>query len=71
MRAACYVTIMLCMAKRGEKQPWKVRYEWSNGIKGTVARSSQELAEIKADEIRRAGELRSDADVTVTVEKVG
>lgn len=59
------------MAKRGEKRPWKVRYEWSNGIKGTVACGDEWLANHKADEIRQAGERRDDVSVTVTVEKIG
>ena len=58
------------MAKRGEKQPWKVRYVWTSGIRGTIACHSEDLANIKADQIRQAGERRGDADVTVTVEKV-
>ena len=58
------------MAKRGEKQPWKVCYEWTNGGKGVVACSSEDLAEMKAAEIRRAGEWRDDAEVSVQVVKV-
>ena len=60
---------MLCMAKRGEKQPWKVRYEWSNGVKGMNSYTSEDLAESKADQIRQAGERRDDISVSVTVEK--
>lgn len=58
------------MAKRGERRPWKVRYEWSNGIKGVVTCSTESEAAIHADKIRTAGERRADADVTVMVEKV-
>lgn len=55
------------MAKRGERRPWKVEYEWSNGIKGRDAYSSRDLAELHAEMIRDAGERRADADVTVRV----
>lgn len=57
------------MAKRGEKQPWKVRYEWANGIRGTIAFSTESNANLKAAEIQRASEWRGVA-VSVTVVEV-
>lgn len=62
---------MMCMAKRGEKRPWKVRFEWSNGVKGVITCATEEEADRRASEIRSASEWQPDADVTVTVEKVG
>ena len=56
------------MPKRGAKLPWRVYFEWSNGIKGTRACYSRDDAEMYADQIRRAGESRSDASVTVVIE---
>lgn len=58
------------MAKRGSLSTHRVRYEWSNGIKGTVACGSLSHAEMKADEIRGWAERRDDRTVTVTVEPV-
>ena len=58
------------MPKKGSKLPWKVRFEWSNGVKGVRACFTQDDAEMYADEIRRAGEARDDIDVTVVVEYV-
>ena len=55
------------MPKRGSKLPWKVHYVWSNGVKGTRACFTQDDAEFYAAEIRRAGEARPDASVTVVV----
>lgn len=55
------------VAKRGERLPWKVQYEWTSGIKGKNAYGSQDLAELKAAQIREAGERRPDADVAVEV----
>ncbi|QQM15090.1 hypothetical protein SEA_BANQUO_1 [Gordonia phage Banquo] len=57
------------MAKRGERRPWKVIYEWSpSGIRGRDAYSSREAAELHAERIRAAGEAREDSEVTVTIE---
>jgi hypothetical protein len=53
------------MAKRGERRPWKVRYEWSNGIKGTDSYTSRDQAEMKAEQIRRTAVAR---DMVVTVD---
>jgi len=55
------------MAKRGERRPWRVRFEWDNGVKGADSYSSESLAELKADEIRRAAESQ-DRQVTITIE---
>lgn len=55
------------MAKRGEHLPWKVEFEWSNGVRGRNAYGSEDLANLKAQQIRDAGERRDDADVTVRV----
>lgn len=55
------------MAKRGERQPWKVEFQWSNGVRGRNAYSSRDLAELHARRIREAGERRDDADVVVAV----
>lgn len=41
------------MAKRGETRPWRVRYEWENGVKGCETFSDEWRAEACADEIRR------------------
>ncbi|ANA85550.1 hypothetical protein BH760_gp02 [Gordonia phage Splinter] len=57
------------MAKRGERRPWKVSYEWTpSGIRGKDAYSSREVAEMHADRIRAAGEGREDSNVVVKVE---
>lgn len=55
------------MAKRGEKRPWKVQWEWSSGIKGTTSHTSRDDAETQADRIRQAGENREDEGLSVTV----
>ena len=57
------------MAKRGEKRPWQVRYEWSNGIKGTESFISESDAIRAAEKIADAAEWRDD-DATVSVEVV-
>lgn len=46
------------MAKRGETRPWRVRFEWKNGVKGTSSHITREDAESRAAEIRRNAELR-------------
>lgn len=57
------------MSKRGEKKPYKVDYEWSpSGIKGRVSYSSYDGADLKAAEIRRAGDRRAEEGITVRVE---
>jgi hypothetical protein len=33
------------MAKRGERRPFRVTYEWPSGISGTMTFSTQEEAE--------------------------
>lgn len=55
------------MAKRGETRPWRVRYEWENGVKGCETFSDEWRAEACADEIRRAAEHR-DLSVSITIE---
>lgn len=55
------------MAKRGEKLPWKVIYQWSTGVGGKIACHSEDSANMKANEIRRHGANRDDAEVTVEV----
>jgi hypothetical protein len=44
---------MLGMAKRGETRPWRMRFEFENGICGTETFHSEEQANFKADQIRR------------------
>lgn len=53
------------MAKRGEKQPWKVRFEYENGICGQRAFTDEWSAEHAAEQIRENGERR---ELAVTVE---
>ena len=53
------------MAKRGEKQPWKVRFEYENGICGQRAFTDEWSAEHAAEKIRENGERR---ELAVTVE---
>lgn len=55
------------MAKRGERRPWRVTFEWSSGVKGVDTFISQDEAEMRAEKIRKAAEWRDDATVTVTV----
>jgi hypothetical protein len=40
------------MAKRGETRPWRVRFEWANGVKGVDTFRTEEDAERRAREIR-------------------
>lgn len=54
------------MAKRGETRPWRVTYEWDNGIKGSQSYQTEDHANLKADEIRRNA-AHTDATVMVTV----
>lgn len=42
------------MAKRGQLRPWKMRYEWPNGITGTDAFVTQEDARTRGRRIARA-----------------
>lgn len=44
------------MAKRGERRPWRVRFEWANGVKGVDTFRTEEDAERRAREIRERGE---------------
>lgn len=55
------------MAKRGQRYPYRVRYVWTSGLKGTVVASSLDEAELKADKIEAAGLRRDDSDVEVTI----
>jgi len=57
------------MAKRGERRPWRVRYVWTTGVKGTDTFTTRDEADSRADKIRAAGERWDDRDVTVTVER--
>lgn len=55
------------MAKRGERRPWKVTYRYlESGIGGTVACSSEDQANDRAEQIRQAGASRH-LEVTVKV----
>lgn len=44
------------MAKRGERRPWRVRFEWANGVKGVDTFRTEEDAERRAREIRERHE---------------
>lgn len=41
------------MAKRGETRPWRVRFEWANGIKGTITTDAVEYADDHAAKLCR------------------
>lgn len=59
---------MLGMAKRGETRPWRVRYVWDTGIKGTATFGSEDEALWQKSKIEDAAELQ-DRTVTVTIER--
>jgi hypothetical protein len=54
------------MAKRGETRPWRVRYEWENGVKGCETYRTEGDALRFADEVRRNSE-RNDMTVQIDV----
>lgn len=58
------------MAKRGQTYPYRVRYEWTTGIKGMAVASSLDEANLKADQIEGAGIRHPDADVTITIVRI-
>lgn len=53
------------MAKLGERRPWRVRYVWSNGVKGTATFTDEWHARHKAEEIEWRAGVRG---LTVTVQ---
>lgn len=58
------------MAKRGQRYPYRVRYEWTSGIKGTVVASSLAEAELKADQLQANGIRHPEHDLTITILRV-
>lgn len=55
------------MAKRGESRPYRVRYEWPNGIDGTETRASRQQADELAHRVAAyVGPDSSRPTVTVT-----
>lgn len=60
------------MAKRGETRPWRMRFQWSNGIKGVATYETREQADDEARKIQvYAAAFREDMTVTTTVERRG
>lgn len=59
-----------CMAKRGEKRPWRARFQWDNGVKG--AKTFSTVSELRSfvEQIRETAELR-DMGLSLKVEKDG
>lgn len=55
------------MSKRGETRPWRVAFEWSNGVKGVDTYSRKDEADMNADRIRDYSAMLDDPDRTVTV----
>lgn len=47
------------MAKRGEKRPWKLQFEWDNGVKGSQTFSSEDARDDMAAQIRENAAMRS------------
>jgi hypothetical protein len=39
------------MAKQGERQPWRVKYKWSNGVGGSRTYTTLPRAELFRDEM--------------------
>lgn len=54
------------MAKRGERRPWQVRFEWSNGTTGVNTFTHLYQAARQRDEILERA-YRRNVDVTVTI----
>lgn len=60
------------MAKHGETRPYRVRYEWPNGVKGTETRGTLESARFIALEICRHGAMHgTDCTITITHRETG
>lgn len=55
------------MAKRGQRYSHRVKFEWTNGARGTNVASSLDEARSKAATIEGYGLRRDDADVTITI----
>ena len=53
------------MAKRGSTRPWRVRFEWENGVTDTDTKTSRGDAEALRDLVLRTAEQRQ---LHVTVE---
>ena len=41
------------MAKRGEKRPWRVRFSYENGARGTETFTDLERVRLHVEELRR------------------
>lgn len=54
------------MPKRGSRQPYRVSYQWDNGIKGATARYDLDDANLLADQIEASARSR-ELGVTITV----
>lgn len=61
---------MVYMAKRGEKRPWRVRFLWENGVKGTKTFASVSEVRLFVEKIRATAESR-DMGLSLTLEKDG
>jgi hypothetical protein len=57
------------MAKKGEKRPHLIKFEWSNGVKGSQSFTSADGALLSKDQIERYAALREDG-MTVKVEYI-
>lgn len=55
--------------KRGQRAPYRVSYEWSNGVKGAKALSSADEADMFTDQLERTAWARELA-VTITTRYV-
>lgn len=55
------------MAKRGEVRPWRVRYEWPNGIGGTDTYPTEERARECAERLARYVGPDGESRATVTL----
>lgn len=59
------------MAKRGSTRPWRMKFEWDNGVKGVVTFHTEEEAEHAAKQQRERVGQNGARCTTVTVEKRG
>lgn len=60
------------MAKRGEKQPWRVDYEWPSGIRGCRTFTTEDRArQFEATLLHNAQVRESSIQIDVTVRKDG
>ena len=57
------------MSKRGETRPFRVIFEWSNGVKGVATYGTADEAEMCANEIRRNAEHRNDSVLVVVKDR--